>query len=72
MSVATEYGIKNVKEMFTIEILGMYTGDTVNTLEFDSKAEAKKEIRRMIREDGYTRGYKVFNLGEGLELHTNF
>lgn len=39
---------------------------------FSTLKEAKKEIRSMIKNEGFERLYNIYNQEENTELHTNF
>tara|TARA_R110000803_G_scaffold188986_1_gene251431 strand:- start:394 stop:597 length:204 start_codon:yes stop_codon:yes gene_type:complete len=60
----------------TIEKMGSeianVSSKTLNVLSFETIKEAKKEIKRMIKEDGYQRGYEIYNMDLRTELRTNF
>ena len=60
----------------TIEKMGSETmnilNETIKVLKFDTLKEAKKEIRRMVKHDGYIRSYYIYNPTLRTELHTNF
>jgi hypothetical protein len=46
--------------------------ETLEVRVFDTLKEAKKEIRSMIKNEGYERLYNVYNKELNTELHTNF
>jgi|GEM_PF-3843381 len=48
------------------------SSQTLEVKSFDSKKEANKEIRRMVKEEGYKRGYFVNNPNLNTELHLNY
>jgi len=60
----------------TIEKMGSETmnilNETIKVLKFNNLKEAKKEISRLVRKEGYKRGYKVYNSELRTELSTNF
>jgi len=67
---------------YTIEIkkvdvsgCGVYdsVGDYIEKREFETLKEARKEIRRMIKEEGFEKlGRDYWNREQGTELHLNF
>jgi hypothetical protein len=60
----------------TIEKMGSEAANvlnkTLNVLRFETAKEAKKELRRMVKEEGYERGYEIYNMDLKTELRTNF
>ena len=60
----------------TIEKMGSETmnilNETIKVLKFDTLKEARKEISRLVKKEGYKRGYKVYNMELRTELSTNF
>ena len=47
-------------------------GSTLGIKAFDTKKEANKYIRGLVKNEGYKRGYEIYNLDLGTELRTNF
>jgi len=64
--------------MYTItikKIASGYSNTTLKTLEirsFETRKDAKAEISKMVKNEGFVKHYNYYNAKEHTELHLNF